>query len=85
VRVVGGPSMPNRCRHSNSNNRPQGLYRQSPSARQPALFIIFIIYTIEIVIKILVSGFMFNPKEYSTIDRSVALAPKNFFGVFFRP
>ncbi|KAL4905983.1 hypothetical protein BDW74DRAFT_14980 [Aspergillus multicolor] len=32
--------------------------------------IIFIIYTIELIAKILVSGLFFNPVEYSTIDRS---------------
>ncbi|KAK5168414.1 calcium channel protein [Saxophila tyrrhenica] len=36
-----------------------------------ALFAIFVIYTVEIAIKIVVSGFILNPKEYSTIDRSV--------------
>ncbi|CAK4032347.1 Calcium-channel cch1 [Lecanosticta acicola] len=34
---------------------------------------IFIVYTIEMGIKIVVSGFMFNPTEYSTIDRSVGI------------
>ncbi|KAF2771741.1 hypothetical protein EJ03DRAFT_325382 [Teratosphaeria nubilosa] len=38
-----------------------------------AILIIFCIYTVEIIIKILVSGFLFNPREYSTIDRSVGL------------
>ncbi|KAL5002707.1 Ion transport protein-domain-containing protein [Aspergillus recurvatus] len=33
-------------------------------------FVIFIIYTIELIAKILVSGLFFNPTEYSTIDRS---------------
>ncbi|KAI9821998.1 MAG: calcium channel protein [Phylliscum demangeonii] len=33
------------------------------------LLAIFIIYTIEVVIRIMVSGFLFNPEEYSTIDR----------------
>ncbi|KAJ5575322.1 hypothetical protein N7450_009221 [Penicillium hetheringtonii] len=32
--------------------------------------IIFIIYTLEISAKILVSGFIFNPTEYSTLNRS---------------
>ncbi|KAK3053349.1 calcium channel protein [Extremus antarcticus] len=36
-----------------------------------ALFAIFVIYTVEMAIKIVVSGFILNPKEYSTIDRSV--------------
>jgi voltage-dependent calcium channel len=53
-----------------TNPRPEGF---GTAWTDWALFIIFIIYTIEIVIKILVSGFMFNPKEYSTIDRSVGL------------
>ncbi|KKK17638.1 hypothetical protein P175DRAFT_0431647 [Aspergillus ochraceoroseus IBT 24754] len=43
-------------------------------------FAIFIIYTLELIAKILVSGFFFNPAEYSTIDRSAgfrkALAEK---------
>ncbi|KAH9809533.1 calcium-channel protein cch1-like [Teratosphaeria destructans] len=38
-----------------------------------AILIIFCIYTVEMIIKILVSGFLFNPREYSTIDRSVGL------------
>nr|POE47803.1 calcium-channel protein cch1 [Quercus suber] len=38
-----------------------------------ALFAIFVIYTIEVAIKILVSGFIFNPREYSTIDRSIGV------------
>lgn len=33
------------------------------------LFAIFCIYTVEIVFKCIVSGFFFNPIEYSTIDR----------------
>ncbi|KAL2871987.1 calcium channel protein CCH1 [Aspergillus lucknowensis] len=36
-------------------------------------FAIFIIYTAELIAKILVSGFFFNPVEYSTIDRSKGL------------
>ncbi|PWY83064.1 calcium channel subunit Cch1 [Aspergillus sclerotioniger CBS 115572] len=34
-------------------------------------FAIFIIYTLEIIAKILVSGLIINPAEYSTIDRSM--------------
>ncbi|KAL4786056.1 Ion transport protein-domain-containing protein [Aspergillus varians] len=36
-------------------------------------FGIFIIYTVELIAKILVSGLFFNPVEYSTIDRSKGL------------
>lgn len=36
-----------------------------------ALFVLFIIYTLEIIAKIIVSGFWFNPQEYSTINRSL--------------
>ncbi|KAL3463314.1 Ion transport protein-domain-containing protein [Aspergillus heterothallicus] len=36
-------------------------------------FAIFIIYTAELIAKIMVSGFFFNPTEYSTIDRSKGL------------
>ncbi|KAB8074058.1 Ion transport protein-domain-containing protein [Aspergillus leporis] len=34
-------------------------------------FAIFIIYTLELIAKILVSGLLLNPAEYSTIDRSL--------------
>ncbi|KAH8425977.1 calcium channel protein CCH1 [Aspergillus melleus] len=34
-------------------------------------FAIFVIYTLELIAKILVSGFIMNPTEYSTIDRSL--------------
>ncbi|KAL1587082.1 hypothetical protein WHR41_04007 [Cladosporium halotolerans] len=37
------------------------------------LFAIFLVYTIETIAKIIVSGFIFNPSEYSTIDRSIGL------------
>ncbi len=33
------------------------------------LLILFIIYTLEIIARIIVSGFIINPEEYSTIDR----------------
>ena len=38
-----------------------------------ALFAIFAVYTVEVVIQILVSGFILNPREYSTIDRSIGV------------
>lgn len=38
-----------------------------------ALLVIFAVYTVEIICKVIVSGFLFNPREYSTIDRSVSL------------
>ncbi|KAK5123113.1 hypothetical protein LTR85_003311 [Meristemomyces frigidus] len=34
---------------------------------------IFVVYTIEMIIKIMVSGLIFNPREYSTIDRSIGI------------
>ncbi|KAJ5578035.1 uncharacterized protein N7459_006999 [Penicillium hispanicum] len=37
------------------------------------LFIIFAIYTLEIGAKILVSGLIFNPAEYSTLNRSLGI------------
>jgi hypothetical protein len=39
-----------------------------------SLFAIFVVYTVETMMKIVVSGFIFNPSEYSTIDRSIGLA-----------
>ncbi|KAF2869719.1 calcium-channel protein CCH1 [Massariosphaeria phaeospora] len=38
-----------------------------------ALLVLFVIYTIEIFIRVIVSGFIFNPVEYSTINRQVGL------------
>lgn len=34
-------------------------------------FVIFLLYTIEIIARTIVSGFIFNPIEYSTLDRSL--------------
>lgn len=36
-----------------------------------ALFGIFIIYTVELSVRIIVSGFIWNAREYSTLDRSL--------------
>uniref|UniRef100_A0A093VLY1 Calcium-channel protein CCH1 n=1 Tax=Talaromyces marneffei PM1 TaxID=1077442 RepID=A0A093VLY1_TALMA len=36
-----------------------------------ALFVIFVIYTIELFVRIIVSGFIWNSAEYSTMDRSL--------------
>jgi voltage-dependent calcium channel len=38
-----------------------------------ALFVLFVIYTLEIVARTIVSGFILNPTEYSTLDRSLGL------------
>ncbi|KAF2002857.1 hypothetical protein P154DRAFT_124470 [Amniculicola lignicola CBS 123094] len=37
-----------------------------------ALLVLFVIYTVEIIIRVTVSGFLINPVEYSTINRSVS-------------
>lgn len=34
---------------------------------------IFLIYTLELIARTIVSGFVFNPEEYSTLDRSLGL------------
>ncbi|KAK0904057.1 calcium channel protein [Friedmanniomyces endolithicus] len=34
---------------------------------------IFCVYTVEIAVKVVVSGFILNPREYSTIDRNISL------------
>lgn len=36
-----------------------------------ALFVIFVIYTIELFVRIIVSGFIWNAADYSTLDRSL--------------
>ncbi|KAH7388720.1 Ion transport protein-domain-containing protein [Pyrenochaeta sp. MPI-SDFR-AT-0127] len=38
-----------------------------------ALLGLFIVYTVEVIIRIIVSGFIINPVEYSTINRQVGL------------
>jgi hypothetical protein len=38
-----------------------------------ALLALFIVYTVEVIIRIIVSGFIINPVEYSTINRQVGL------------
>lgn len=43
------------------------------SALNYCYLIIFIIYTLELIAKILVSGLILNPAEYSTLDRSLGL------------
>ncbi|WPG99815.1 calcium-channel protein cch1 [Acrodontium crateriforme] len=55
-----------------ANNEPRPI-RWGNEWTDYAIAAIFIIYTVEVVIKIIVSGFIFNPLEYSTIDRSIGL------------
>lgn len=38
-----------------------------------ALLVLFVIYTVEIIVRIIVSGFIINPVEYSTINRQVGM------------
>jgi voltage-dependent calcium channel len=38
-----------------------------------ALFALFVVYTLEVIARTIVSGFIINPKEYSTLDRSLGL------------
>ncbi|KAJ5166794.1 uncharacterized protein N7482_005575 [Penicillium canariense] len=57
----------------------QSVFNQPMSARwgssplEYVFFVIFVIYTLEIIAKILVSGFIFNPAEYSTLNRSLGI------------
>lgn len=53
-------------------NRPVAV-KWGTSRLDYVFFVIFIIYTLEIIAKILVSGFLFNPVEYSTLNRSLGL------------
>lgn len=43
------------------------------SAIDYALLVLFVAYTVEIMIRVIVSGFIINPEEYSTIDRGKGL------------
>lgn len=38
-----------------------------------ALLALFMLYTIEVIVRVIVSGFIMNPEEYSTLDRSKGL------------
>ena len=38
-----------------------------------ALLVLFVLYTIEIIARMIVSGFIWNPYEYSTLNRSLGL------------
>ena len=38
-----------------------------------ALLVLFILYTVEVIARMIVSGFIWNPYEYSTLDRSIGL------------
>jgi hypothetical protein len=46
---------------------------RSLSGTDYALLGLFIVYTIEVIVRIIVSGFIINPVEYSTINRQVGL------------
>lgn len=43
-----------------------------------ALLVLFSIYTVEVVIRVIVSGFIINPIEYSTINRQIGFVPAVF-------
>lgn len=51
-------------------NRPTAV-KWGSTPLDYVFFVIFVIYTLEIAAKILVSGFIFNPVEYSTLNRSL--------------
>lgn len=53
------------------NSPPRAAWGASPL--DYIYFCIFIVYTLELISKILVSGFIVNPVEYSTLNRSVGL------------
>lgn len=52
-----------------------------------ALFILFIIFTLELMARIIVSGFVLNAAEYSTIDRKkgIRAAISDQYNAVFRP
>ncbi|KAJ5717320.1 hypothetical protein N7488_002966 [Penicillium malachiteum] len=53
-------------------DRPNAV-KWGSSSLDYVFFAIFIIYTLEIAAKIVVSGFMFNPPEYSTLNRNLGM------------
>ena len=42
-----------------------------------ALLVLFILYTIEVIARTIVSGFIWNPYEYSTLNRSIGPEKSN--------
>ncbi|KAK8089123.1 calcium channel subunit cch1 [Apiospora hydei] len=52
--------------HEEGNHRPE---RWGGNAIDWAMLVLFIIFTIELIARIIVSGFVLNATEYSTIDR----------------
>ncbi|KAI0404915.1 ion transporter [Xylaria palmicola] len=57
------------------------------SAINWALLVLFIIFTLEIVARIIVSGFILNPAEYSTVDRKRGIrnVVSDKYNAVFRP
>lgn len=55
---------------SASTPRPD---RWGESTYDYAFFVLFVIYTLELISRTIVSGFIWNPHEYSTLDRSAGL------------
>lgn len=47
--------------------------RWGSSSLDYSFLVIFVIYTTELIVKIIVSGFIWNPREYSTLNRSLGL------------
>ncbi|KAH8727532.1 Ion transport protein-domain-containing protein [Phaeosphaeriaceae sp. PMI808] len=59
---------------SKANYEPGSIKRMNDfSGIDFALLSLFTVYTIEVIVRIIVSGFIINPVEYSTINRQVGL------------
>ncbi|CAK7275009.1 calcium channel protein, partial [Sporothrix epigloea] len=73
---------------SPGNARPT---RWGQSAYDWAMLGLFVIFTTEIIVRIIVSGFVFNAAEYSTIDRNIGMrrgvraAVMDQYRLFFQP
>jgi len=67
-------------------NERKALWDPS-SAINWAILILFIIFTLEIVARVIVSGFILNPAEHSTIDRKRGIrnAVSDRYNAVFRP
>ncbi|KAI5462943.1 Ion transport protein-domain-containing protein [Mariannaea sp. PMI_226] len=67
-----------------ANKRPP---KWSGSICEWILLVLFIIFTVEVIVRIIVSGFIFNAAEYSTIDRTrgVRGAIVDQYRAIFRP
>lgn len=58
---------------SNVYNEPRSRSWGGRNWIDYAILVLFVIYSVELVIRVIVSGLIINPREYSTINRNIGL------------